>query len=93
MNVQTTTMEDALREAMAATAPPRGRAQWTTYAVPRPRIDHALVVHLKQMGMTNREIANTVFCEVPTVQEILRQHRLRGEAAARDNASGQGRAA
>lgn len=72
------TYEDALREAMAATVPPRQRAEWNTYSISKPRINHAKVLAMKAQGYTRRQIADAVFCEPKTVTAIIRDHRLRG---------------
>lgn len=45
------------------------------------RIDHDRVVALRAEGLTYRQIADRVFCEIGTVESIMRTHRLNGGAA------------
>lgn len=75
--------EDQLREAMMASVPQHLRPR---RFMPRTnggkrRINHGKVITMKASGMTTRQIADAVFCEVKTVQQILRTHRLNGGAA------------
>ena len=76
--------EDMIREAMAQTVPSHLRPRkWMprTNGAQHRRIDHARVLAMKAAGQTNREIADSVFCEIGTVQSIIRTHRLNGGAA------------
>lgn len=76
--------EDMIREAMAASVPESLRPRSFMPRVnggQHRRIDHDRVLAMKAAGQTNREIADAVFCEIGTIQNILRNHRLNGGAA------------
>lgn len=75
-------IDDLVREGMIATAPAKkGQSAWNYHRRPTGRINHDRVVSLKAGGMTNRQIADAVFCEIETVQQILRTNRMNGGAA------------
>ena len=76
--------EDMIREAMAQTVPSHLRPRkWMprTNGAQHRRIDHDRVVALRAEGLTYRQIADRVFCEIATVENIMRTHRLNGGAA------------
>lgn len=76
--------EDMIREAMAQTVPAHLRPRkWMprTNGAQHRRIYHARVVSLRNEGLTYRQIADRMFCEIGTVENIMRTHRLNGGAA------------